>query len=297
MRRTPAPVRGVRHARSYTLGIYEKAMPDSLSLEDKLLAAKESGFESLELCIDQERSRQDRLDWPAEDRAELRRFMSGNAISAATLSLSALRDFPLGSPDPRRASHGIGLLEKSIDLASDLGCRVVLINAYDVFDEESDEGTGSRFLANLGHCTLHAAGRGVTIGLENADRAFGDTVRKISGIVRNIASPFLQIYADIGNVANACAQYREDPLDDLDSGKGMIAAVHLKDSLPGEYRYVRFGEGHVSFGPCISRLVQAGVDLYTAELFLTEGTDWKAEMLFVHGFLRNHFLALAKPVG
>jgi L-ribulose-5-phosphate 3-epimerase UlaE len=271
-------------------------MPDSLSLEDKLLAAKEIGFESLELCIDQERSRQNRLDWPAKDRAELRRFMSGKAITA-TLSLSALRDYPLGSPDPRRVSHGIGLLEKAIDLASDLGCRVVLINAYDVFDEESDHGTGSRFLANLGHCTHHAARRGVVIGLENADRAFGDTVRKISNIVRKIGSPFLRIYADIGNVANASAQYREDPLADLDSGTGMIAAVHLKDSLPGEYRFVRFGEGHVSFGPCISHLMQAGVDLYTAELFWTEGTDWKAEMMFVHGFLRNHFLALATPGG
>jgi L-ribulose-5-phosphate 3-epimerase len=63
----------------YTLGIYEKAMPDALSLENKLLAAKENGFEFLELCIDQDRSRQNRLDWPAKDRADLRRFMSSNA--------------------------------------------------------------------------------------------------------------------------------------------------------------------------------------------------------------------------
>jgi hypothetical protein len=41
--------------------------------------------------------------------------------------------------------------------------------------------------------------------------------------------------------------------------------------------------------------MQAGVGLYTAELFWTEGTDWTAEMLFVHGFLRSHFLAPARP--
>jgi len=279
----------------YTLGIYEKAMPDTLSLEDKLLAAKENGFDFLELCIDQDSSRQNRLDWPAKDRADLRHFMSSHVITAATLSLSALRDFPLGSPDPGRASHGIGMLRKSIDLASDLGCRIVLINAYDVFDEESGEGTGLRFLANLDHCTRYAAARGVMIGLENADRAFGDTVRKTSRLVRKIGSPFLKIYADIGNVANACARSSEDPLSDLDSGLGMIAAVHLKDTLPGRYRFVRFGEGHVSFGPCISRLMQAGVGLYTAELFWTEGTDWTAEMRFVHGFLRNHFPEPVRP--
>ena len=268
-------------------------MPDDLSLEDKLLAAKEGGFDSLELCIDQNQSRQDRLDWSAKDRANLRHFMSSNAITVETLSLSALRDFPLGSTDTRRASQGIGMLKKAIDLASDLGYRIVLVNAYDVFDEESEEGTGSRFLANLDHCTRHAAGRGVTIGLENADKAFGDTVRKVSQLVGRIGSPFLKIYADIGNVTNACVQYREDPLADLDYGIGMIAAVHLKDTLPGKYRFVRYGEGHVKFGPCIDRLMQAGVELYTAELFWTEGTDWKAEMLFAHDFLRNHFLPFA----
>jgi L-ribulose-5-phosphate 3-epimerase len=101
--------------------------------KDKLLAAKESGFAFLELCIDQDRSRQNRLDWPAKARADLRHFMSSNTIAAATLSLGALRDFPLGSPSPGRASHGIGMLKKSIDLESDLRCRIVLINAYDVF--------------------------------------------------------------------------------------------------------------------------------------------------------------------
>jgi L-ribulose-5-phosphate 3-epimerase len=277
----------------YTLGIYEKAMPDALSLEDKLLAAKEHGFDFLELCIDQASSRQDRLNWSAKERADLGHFMARSAIPAATLSLSALRDFPLGSADPGRASHGIGMLRKSIDLASDLGCRIVLINAYDVFDEESSEGTGLRFLANLDRCTRYAAARGVMIGLENADREFGDTVRKTARLVRTIGSPFLKIYADIGNVANACPQYGEDPLSDLDSGLGMIAAVHLKDTLPGRYRFVRYGEGHVSFGSCISRLMQAGVGLYTAELFWTEGTDWAAEMRFVHGFLRDHFPAPA----
>jgi L-ribulose-5-phosphate 3-epimerase len=279
----------------YALGIYEKAMPDALSLENKLLAARENGFDFLELCIDQDRSRQDRLDWPAKERADLRHFMSRNAITAATLSLSALRDFPLGSPSPGRAAHGIEMLKKSIDLAFDLGCRIVLINAYDVFDEEPGEETGVRFLANLDHCTRYAAARGVMIGLENADRAFGDTVRKTARLVKKIHSPFLKIYADIGNVANACTQYHEDPLSDLDSGLGMIAAVHLKDTLPGRYRFVRFGEGHVGFGSCISRLVQAGVGLYTAELFWTEGTDWAAEMLFVHDFLRNHFPVPGRP--
>jgi L-ribulose-5-phosphate 3-epimerase UlaE len=75
----------------------------------------------------------------------------------------------------------------------------------------------------------------------------------------------------------------------------MIAAVHLKDTLPGRYRFARFGEGHVRFGSCIGRLMQAGVGLYTAELFWTEWTDWAAEMLFVHGFLRNHFLVPGPP--
>lgn len=37
----------------YRLGLYEKAMPDELSLEEKLLLAKKIGFDYVEISIDE----------------------------------------------------------------------------------------------------------------------------------------------------------------------------------------------------------------------------------------------------
>ncbi len=47
--------------KNYSLGIYEKAMPDDLEIEEKLLIAKETGYDFLELTIDQNPAKQERL--------------------------------------------------------------------------------------------------------------------------------------------------------------------------------------------------------------------------------------------
>ena len=39
--------------KSYTLGLYEKAMPKDLTWEEKLLAAKEAGYDFVEISIDE----------------------------------------------------------------------------------------------------------------------------------------------------------------------------------------------------------------------------------------------------
>ena len=36
-------------ARAYTLGLYEKAMPGDLNWKEKMLAAKEAGFDFIEM--------------------------------------------------------------------------------------------------------------------------------------------------------------------------------------------------------------------------------------------------------
>ena len=39
--------------KKYSLGLYEKAMPPELSWEEKLLAAKEAGYDFVEISIDE----------------------------------------------------------------------------------------------------------------------------------------------------------------------------------------------------------------------------------------------------
>ena len=58
---------------NHLLGLYEKALPPGLRWEERLLAAKELGFDYLEISIDETDERLSRLDWTAEQRRELHR--------------------------------------------------------------------------------------------------------------------------------------------------------------------------------------------------------------------------------
>ena len=46
-------MKGVDSMGKYTLGLYEKSMPNTLSFAEKLLCAKECGFDYLEISIDE----------------------------------------------------------------------------------------------------------------------------------------------------------------------------------------------------------------------------------------------------
>ena len=54
--------------KQYTLGLYEKAMPKELSWREKLTAAKEAGYDFVEISIDETEEKLARLDMPKEER-------------------------------------------------------------------------------------------------------------------------------------------------------------------------------------------------------------------------------------
>ena len=58
-------------ARAYTLGLYEKAMPGDLNWKEKMLAAKEAGFDFIEISIDETEEKLKRLDMGKQERLEL----------------------------------------------------------------------------------------------------------------------------------------------------------------------------------------------------------------------------------
>lgn len=55
----------------YTLGLYEKALPVDLSWEEKLKVAKESGYDFLEMSIDETEEKMARLDMSEIERLQL----------------------------------------------------------------------------------------------------------------------------------------------------------------------------------------------------------------------------------
>ena len=73
--------------KEYTLGLYEKSMPNSLSWEEKLNCAKECGFDTLEVSIDETDEKLARLDMTAEERRQLVELMFKCGIEIRTMCL------------------------------------------------------------------------------------------------------------------------------------------------------------------------------------------------------------------
>ncbi len=268
--------------KSYELGLYEKAMPSSLSWWEKLTAAKKAGYDYLEMSIDASEEKIRRIYMSKQERFELIRDMYQTEMPIRTMCVSALTKFSLGNPDGEKAGRGMEIAEKSIELAADLGIRVVMIPGYDVYYEPSDEKTKRGYLENLRRVAEIAEKTGVILGLETMENEFMNTVEKAMKYVVLCGSNYLKIYPDIGNLTNAAKQYKMDVLEDLQLGKGNITSMHLKETLPGRYREVPYGTGHVDFEAAIRKAWQMGIRRYVTEFWYLGEENWSEELKKAH---------------
>lgn len=274
---------------SYSLGLYEKALPNSMPLDEKLITAKRCGYDYMELCVDSNEERRERINWTREQREKAREFSWKMDVPFTTLSLSLLREYPLGLLDRSINEYALSLIDKACQLAVDLGSRVILINGYDVFNATSTDETRERFFENLKKAVNICSHYGVIISIENADMPFCKKVSDAVDICDKLPSKFLGVYADIGNQAIAFNGDTECGIKDLKTGVGHISSVHLKDSLPGQYRMHGLGEGFVDFERYIKNTLDLGVYLYTAEIFYNPDGDYTQHATKVADQLRSFF--------
>lgn len=272
--------------KAYTLGLYEKAMPKTLTWKEKLEAAKAAGYDFVEISIDETDEKLARLDWSREERQELVDLMYQTGIPVRTMCLSGHRKYPIGSNDPEICIRGMEIMEKAIQLADDLGIRIIQLAGYDVYYEESTAETRRRFGENLAKCERMAARAGIVLGFETMETEFMNTVEKAMKYVNQINSPYLGVYPDMGNITNAAKSYGTDVLEDIRSGIGHLDAVHLKETVPGVFREVPFGTGHVDFPAVIREAWKAGVRRYVTEFWYTGNPEWRSDMDFAAGMMR-----------
>lgn len=264
--------------KKYLLGLYEKAMPNELTWQEKMLAAKESGYDFIEISVDETDEKLSRLDMPKSEREELLRLSEELDMPIRSMCLSGHRKFPLGSHEEDIRKRSLDIMEKACVLACDLGVRIIQLAGYDVYYEESDESTLLYFEENLKQCASIAARYGVLLGFETMETAFMDTVRKSMHYVNIVDSPYLHVYPDLGNLTNASVLYGEDLYDDIRSGTGRIIAMHLKETVPGEYRNRHYGDGHVDFPKGIDLAWELGVRRFVTEFWYLGDANWMDEL-------------------
>ncbi len=268
--------------KSYQLGLYEKAIVDRLTLEEKLSLAKEVGYDFLEMSIDEGDEKLSRLDYSPNERRELLTF-TREILPIGSICLSGHRRYPLG--DKTTVLKAVEIMEKALDLAAFLGIPIIQLAGYDIYYGDSTAQTRSLFEESLAICTTLAAKYGVIIAFETMETPFMNTVEKALHYVKLINSPYLQIYPDLGNVVNGAA----DPQKDLAAGAGHIVALHIKESLPGKFREIPYGEGHVDFPTLLEEVWSLGVRRYVSEFWFNSATDWRRQIDESYDFMMEAF--------
>ncbi len=264
--------------KAYALGLYEKAMPKELSWKEKLETAKEAGYDFVEISIDETDEKLKRLDMSKEERNFMIKTMNEVGVPIRSMCLSGHRKYPLGSNDEKVCKRSMEIMEKAIILAEDLGIRIIQLAGYDVYYEESSDETVARFAANLKKATDMAARAGVILGFETMETEFMNTVGKSMKYVNQINSAYLGVYPDSGNLTNAAKTYGTDVLEDLQSGAGHLVALHFKETVPGKFREITFGTGHVDFPSVIDQAWDLGIRRYVTEMWYTGNSSWREDI-------------------
>lgn len=232
------------------IGIYEKALPNSFTWEEKFRAAKKAGFDYMEISVDESDERLARLDWTDEEIENLRLIMRSVGITFPTMCLSGHRKYPFGSKDPKVREKAMEIMEKAIHLSVKLGVRCIQLATYDVYYEDSDEETKRLFLEGMRESAAMAARAGVILAMEIMDTEFVGTIVRAMHYLREIPSPYFKIYPDIGNLSN----FSNDVEGELELGLSETAAIHIKETRPGVFKEVPFGEGEVRFKDIFRKL-------------------------------------------
>jgi L-ribulose-5-phosphate 3-epimerase/hexulose-6-phosphate isomerase len=238
------------------IGIYEKAIPNAFSWEQKLRIAKAAGFDFLEISVDESDARLARLDWSKRETDALNRLVGEVSLPIKSMCLSGHRRFPFGSRDPKVRAAAYAMIDKAILFAKELGIENIQLAGYDVYYETSDEATVERFVEGLRYCAKQAEQADLQLTIEIMDTPLCGTISRVKRFLDLVQSPYLKLYPDLGNLS----RFAKDPSAELRLGIDDIVAIHLKDTKEGVFKNVPFGEGDVDFRTLFQTLKELRYD-------------------------------------
>jgi len=238
------------------IGIYEKALPKNMSWAERFSAAKASGYDFLELSVDETPERMARLDWSLAERLEFFRVSLESDVPVPSMCLSGHRKIPFGSADPAIRAQATEFMEKAIRFACDTGIRVIQLAGYDVYYEPTTRESRERYYEGMERALDVAARHQVMLALEIMDTPFQNSIAKYLVLKERLPSPWFKVYPDLGNLT----AWGNDITRELTAGINHIVGVHVKETkpvgpdFPGAFRDVPFGEGTVDFVHCFKVL-------------------------------------------
>lgn len=226
-----------------TLGIYEKALQSQSDWKVFFQQVADGGFSFVDLSVDETPERAARLDWDQRTREEVRQAAAAVGVQIGGICLSLHRKVMPGSNDPKIRAEAAEVYRKGIDLCADLGVPLCQVAGYYCYYEERHDKARQYYIEALAEALPYAAQKGVILGIENVDGNDISAIPDARELVDIFCSPWLQIYPDIGNIA----EHGGDEEEELKAGEGHMTAIHIKDVFPGEPRRIPLGQGCVDW--------------------------------------------------
>ena len=109
-----------------------------------------------------------------------------------------------------------------------------------------------------------------------------NTTEKSMKYVDIVNSPWLGVYPDSGNLTNAALDYGTTVPADLETGRGHIFALHLKETVPGKFREIPFLTGHVDFDSIVKKAWELGIRRFVTEMWYVGQESWKDDIKFAN---------------
>ncbi|WP_318492170.1 L-ribulose-5-phosphate 3-epimerase [Photobacterium leiognathi] len=280
------------------IGLYEKALPNDMGWEQKIVTTKELGFDFLEISVDESDERRSRLDWDDETIYQIRRLSEQNQLPLHSMCLSAHRKFPFGSADPEIREQAKVHMDKAITLAYKMGIRTIQLAGYDVYYEPADTSTHQRFIEGMRWAAKQAERASVMLAVEIMDTQYLNSLSKFEILRREINSPFFCAYPDVGNISG----WNYDVCTELVLSMPHITQIHLKDTYKvkenynGQFRDLVIGQGDVDFNAIFKTIKQTQcVVPFVLEMW-AQDDNWRENIVTAKSHLNQSCMVAGLPL-
>ena len=280
------------------IGLYEKALPSDMEWEQKIVTAKELGFDFLEISVDESDERRSRLDWDDETIYQIKRLTEQYQLPLHSMCLSAHRKFPFGSADPEIRDQAKVHMDKAITLAYKMGIRTIQLAGYDVYYEPADMSTHQRFIEGMQWAAKQAERASVTLAVEIMDTQYLNSLSKFEILRREINSPFFCAYPDVGNISG----WNYDVCTELRLSAPHITQIHLKDTFKvkgdykGQFRDLTIGQGSVDFDAIFKTLKDINSAVPLVIEMWAQDDNWRENIITAQNRLNQSCVMAGLPL-
>jgi hexulose-6-phosphate isomerase len=230
-------------------------------LEGRLRAAKEAGFDGVELAVSQPGAGPLSLETTEREVGQIRETAAKVGVSLPSLMGGvAAQGTPMLHPDPAVRAACVENLGRTLERAKWLGATAVLLHPGQLKPEMRYDEAWTWTREGLKATIPHAERHGVSVAIENVWNKFILSPVEMQRMIDEVNHPLIGTYFDVGN----CILYGYPEQWVAILGK-RIKKVHVKDfkrAVATGQGFCQLLEGDADYPAVVAELRRAGYDDY-----------------------------------